>query len=608
MLRVVVHFFKGDAKAMADLLRWSIELDQSTAHSCLLSYEAGTDASVVRGLALEYFKGGFIEHEYQTPQATGWPAAPNWAWTRTAMFINGLDEKLPWLWLEADVTPLRKDWIERLDAEYSLGGKPFMGHIVERPSRFSAKDMDFHMNGVAVYPPDACLHSSRAMRTRAAPWDVVLSEDCIGRVHDASKLIQHAQRFTGVVMTCQDEDVVNWMLMRGALLFHGCNDGSMIALLRGLTPDSPPTGRVVKVLKLEDLESRFDERESLWQQDAIDLQKNGHPFLSLEECIKPVPSFRDQTKWSTGVFHELDYDKNLVHLNPGIVQDDKGRTWLVSRRWEKISSRQSRSNWHSTLQVTPIQIGDQVKTLTGSAIELDFKAPPMVEHEDPRAVFHDGQFYVSYCTWEKQLRQAHGRQGFAVFDRDWKLFTNQFPEYGKNKDRTESDFETEDDPLKPKWEKNWVWFRHKGKWHVVYSFSPFRVYQLGRYITEPCGKEPKIWKHGIVRGGTPPVFHAGLYWTFFHSSMPWRGRQKRYYMGAYAFNEQLEIVRMTPEPLLSGSDRDSRMLAGPLVIFPGGAIMDRGRWFVVFGVNDEQCGWIEIPHLDLETNTILCSQ
>lgn len=86
--------------------------------------------------------------------------------------------------------------------------------------------------------------------------------------------------------------------------------------------------------------------------------------------------------------------------------------------------------------------------------------------------------------------------------------------------------------------------------------------------------------------------------------MPWRGRQKRYYMGAYAFNERFEIVRMTPEPLLAGSDRDSRMLNGPLVIFPGGAIIDHGRWFVVGGCNDEQCFWIEIPHLDLESKTV----
>ena len=79
-------------------------------------------------------------------------------------------------------------------------------------------------------------------------------------------------------------------------------------------------------------------------------------------------------------------------------------------------------------------------------------------------------------------------------------------------------------------------------------------------------------------------------------------------MGAYAFNDRFEIVRMTVEPLLAGSDRDLRLLNGPLVIFPGGAIVNNGKWLVVFGVNDEQSGWIEIPHLDLEANTSPCYQ
>lgn len=609
MLRVVLPVCPKDYKQMVRLLTWILELNpKGLDHACLMSFEVGTSKDEIRELAEKCFTAEKAELTYQVPTVIGWPAAPNWAWTNAASAINRLDEKLPWLWLEADATPLVAGWLDAIEAEYQKGGKPFMGHIVERPSKKTDREFDRHMNGVAVYPPDACLHSSRAMRTRAAPWDIVLSEDCIGRVHGANWLMEHMQRFTGVVATCRDRKILDHFIRSGTVLFHGCNDGSVIALLRGLKPEEPPPNSVVKLLEMGITTGHFDESESMWQQEAVDLQNNGHPFISFEECTNAkVPSFRDQTTWRTGIFHELEYRKNLVHLNPGIAQDGDGKTWLVSRRWEKISSpAYNQSNWHSTLQATQIEIGERVKVIEGSEIELDFGTPPMIEHEDPRVVFSAGQFAVSYCTWEKQLRVAHGRQGFATFDKQWNLIGSHFPDYGKNKDKTEADFETEEDPLKPKWEKNWIWFVHKGHWHVVYSFSPFRIYRLGRYISEPCGAEPKIWKHGIVRGGTPPVFHAGLYWTFFHSSMPWRGRQKRYYMGAYAFNEQFEIARMTPEPLLSGSDRDARMLGGPLVIFPGGAIVNRGKWFVVGGCNDEQCFWIEIPHMDLEKVTIPC--
>lgn len=607
MLRVVLPFHKRDAAQMANLLRWALELDpQGVNHNCLLSYETGTDAKEIRELAGKYFKGDILELEYPVPPVAGWPAAPNWAWTRTAIYISSLLDKLPWLWLESDATPLCAGWLDSLDEEYIAVAKPFMGHISERPSRTPGIEFDRHMNGVAIYPFDACLHSSRAMRTRAAPWDIVLSEDCIGRVHEANHLIGHAQRFTGVTMTCRDQLVRNRLVEDGRALFHGVNDGSLIALLRNEKPPEPPPESVVKVLELEDLYGRFDECESFWQQEAVELKKDGFQILPFNECstAKP-PSFRDQTHWRCGVFHELEYGNKCVHINPSVAKDDDGNVWLVTRRWERLSQG-NRSNWHSTLVANIIWMGAQISVAPLTRKELDFGTPPMIEHEDPRVIFHDGQFHASYCTWEKELRQAHGRQGFARFDKSWNLASNIFPDYGKNPKNTESNYDSEDDPLKSKWEKNWTWFRHKGDWHVIYSFSPFKIFKLGRYISEPAGREPKIWKHGVVRGGTPPVFHAGLYWTFFHSSLPWKGRQKRYYMGAYAFNDRFEIVRMTPEPLLCGSERDSRMLGGPLVIFPGGAIMNHGTWFVVGGCNDEQSFWIEIPHLDLEERTAPC--
>lgn len=604
MLLVVLPFFGKDSARMAELLRWAIDLDGTVNFNCLLSYEEGTDANEIRSLARLYFNGIILENEYPKPKSDEWPEAPNWAWTRTALFINSLPDKLPWLWLESDATPLVSGWLNSILSEYVKGGLPFMGHITERESRHPGKRFDQHMNGVAVYPPDACLHSSRAMRTRAAPWDIVLSEDCIGRVHEANHLMWHVPRFTGVVMTCEDRSVIDSMVNIGAVLFHGVNDGSIISLLKGEQPKQPEQGSVVKVLTKSDSNRYFDECESLWQQESVELSKSGFPFVSIEECQTPQPSFQCQTNWRTGIFNELEYSKKCVHLNPGLAVDDDGNTWLFSRRWQMISSKE-RSCWHSTIQARAITFGDKIK-LSNSHVTLDFGTPPMIEHEDPRAIFHDGHFHVSYCTWEREIRQSKGKQGFAKFDKSWKLVSNLFPAYGHNSDKSDIDSGLDEDPVKPRWEKNWVWFQHKGNWHVIYSFSPFRVYRLGRYISEPCGAEPKTWKYGIIRGGTPPVLHDGLYWTFFHSSMPCRRRQKRYYMGAYAFNEMFEIVRMSKAPLLCGSERDLNLIGGPLVIFPGGALIRNGEWFVVSGINDEQCGWIKIPHLDLEKDTPQC--
>ncbi len=100
------------------------------------------------------------------------------------------------------------------------------------------------------------------------------------------------------------------------------------------------------------------------------------------------------------------------------------------------------------------------------------------------------------------------------------------------------------------------------------------------------------------------------YWSFFHSSTERTSPEeprRRYYMGAYSFEQDppFKIGAISKTPLLVGSELDggSSDMGIPLpVIFPGGAIWKNGRWTVVFGVNDERCAWIEIPHADLLAN------
>lgn len=95
-------------------------------------------------------------------------------------------------------------------------------------------------------------------------------------------------------------------------------------------------------------------------------------------------------------------------------------------------------------------------------------------------------------------------------------------------------------------------------------------------------------------------------------------------MGAYAFLAQppFPITRVTTEPLLVGSEEDPRVLGGPLVVFPNGAVLtgpdpwpydrialeprmiDCRCWTVVFGLNDEACGWLRITMSELEERLV----
>ena len=72
-------------------------------------------------------------------------------------------------------------------------------------------------------------------------------------------------------------------------------------------------------------------------------------------------------------------------------------------------------------------------------------------------------------------------------------------------------------------------------------------------------------------------------------------------MGAYAFEAESpwRITRMSTLPILSGSRKEYWQDGLPLVVFPGGAMLQNGVWTVVYGVNDARCGWIQIPHQEL---------
>jgi hypothetical protein len=142
---------------------------------------------------------------------------------------------------------------------------------------------------------------------------------------------------------------------------------------------------------------------------------------------------------------------------------------------------------------------------------------------------------------------------------------------------------------------------------MVYSANPHVVVRLNgrlgfeqQYVTDEFNP---LWKFGEVRGGTNPILADGLYWTFFHSSLPWINGKRRYYMGAYAFEAKapFRIARMTTMPILTGTNQQDWWPGLPAVVFPCGAFFDnvRSQFVVSYGINDVDCGYIKIPLSDM---------
>jgi hypothetical protein len=156
-----------------------------------------------------------------------------------------------------------------------------------------------------------------------------------------------------------------------------------------------------------------------------------------------------------------------------------------------------------------------------------------------------------------------------------------------------------------KLEKNWTFFADEGgRPHAVYSITPHRVLEFsfegdGDIVFDDVSRvewsiEDYPASHGGLRGGAPPCFADGQFWSFCHSVHD-GANGYRYVPAAYAFAPQhpfaptLKPVR----PLALGNPFGERRSYERLntavgeVIYPCGAVRDGARWMISQGINDE---------------------
>ena len=545
---VVIPVCHKDCFLAVRNLEHCIQMESSVDYDCFIALErTGSPPVTIVDRAKEYFKSVDIISVEPWKGDQTWPVPANWMWQSVARELA--NQKLPWLWWEPDATPLCPKWLDILADAYKSGKRPFAG-AVTRLNEFT------YMAGVAIYPPNTPERCSHALFARTEAFDVVagVRDGILRQTHDISSLIAHTSSINNTHFTCQAD--VEKHVPEGAVLFHKCKDGSLLDVLQGKTP-SP-------------------------------------------ESVNPAdnaPSFCEQTQWPCGYF-AFPAASNTVHFNCSIAKVGES-LHLFTRRQRfniEVKGRAAKQN-RSDLAIWKVRPN---MTLESNPILPNVPTRyPLEQWEDPRAmVGADGRIYLGMATWV-HWKPWSIRQSFARLTHDWRTLEPLFEApYGGNT-RIPATGRTH--------EKNWIWFEHDGKWTCQYSINPgefFAVDSKGN-ITGTW-KSPEItvpWTHGLpLRGGTPLTRVGDELIGFFHTATVWRKPQRRYYMGAYALEGKppFRLTRMTTEPLLIGSEHDFRALSGPLVIFPNGALLQGDDWLVTFGVNDEACGWIKIPHKDLQ--------
>jgi len=308
-----------------------------------------------------------------------------------------------------------------------------------------------------------------------------------------------------------------------------------------------------------------------------------------------LPSVTEQTPWRCALY---DFGKategNIAYFNPTLYERADG-AWLITRRSKPWSGFTYGFNDLMAFKL------DGNTPQYGIPVHI----PSMLngEHfEDPRVVSGSKFLMLSMTNFivfngGRQWTGAH--QILCEIDERWMGKKRFDPVFEGNGPTVSSNRVNQ---------KNWLWFMHDSAPHLIYWTQPHTVVRFKgnlemqeKYVTKETNPE---WNFGEPRGGTPPVLIGDEYWTFFHSSLPWKGMGKlrHYHMGAYAFESKppFRIMRMTSKPILSGSKRDPWADGKPLVVFPCGALLKDGRWTVSLGVNDLCSAWIEIPHEKLE--------
>ena len=367
------------------------------------------------------------------------------------------------------------------------------------------------------------------------------------------------------------------------------------------------TDYAAMVKEISELKNSIQSQEEHWKKRESELIEDRDKWLELydkakfaadylmEQATNDIPSITEQTVWDCS-FYNLRPEPNVCYFNPSVVKLANGRVFMFTRRNSNRGGQEG-TKFSEFNDIVAFELDPATMEPKGSKRIVQLREQFTGEHfEDPRALAVGNQIWLSVSSF--LWRKSYTHQVFFILDQNLTCQLRVDPVYGKNFMQAQ---------VNEGHEKNWLFFPHEGKPHFIYSSEPHTVLEcdsrLEVKVKHETWEKNMLWKHGHVRGGTPPIRVGDNYWSFFHSSMPWTLEKRRYHMGAYSFEAKppFRITSMTTLPMLSGSHKDPWYPTLPLVVFPGGALHDEasGNWTIVLGVNDLDCAKIVIPHRDV---------
>ncbi|HEU4344045.1 MAG TPA: hypothetical protein VFU31_21020 [Candidatus Binatia bacterium] len=269
-LIVAIPYCTKDVDLARKLLLWIAELGGVEKHFCLLGADSAVpeeQSAELKKIAAEAF-GYAWTIRCNIGEVSAYQIACNRMFSRMANQIQQTCRH-PFLWLEPDCVPVKKDWLDQLSDGYHEQPKRYLGRIIDsQDAKVAPADIKKHMAMVAVYPQDAFSDLKPYLEGQRA-FDLAAHEFLVPRATD-TKLIQQFFPPRDQMITFKaervDEDPVNVRtpksLFPETVLFHQSKDGTLIDVLRpqliipkDLSPDlrkameGKPVGRPTKAEK-----------------------------------------------------------------------------------------------------------------------------------------------------------------------------------------------------------------------------------------------------------------------------------------------------------------------------------------------------------------------
>lgn len=160
--------------------------------------------------------------------ATGWPAGCNAQWRSVMediaqMAAKGQTSAKGVLTFEADCTPLTRDWIDRLEAEYSGRKRDIVGNFDQLAT------VNLHVNGNSMWPVDLATRWPNVLEVPIGwAWDYFHRDFFVPLAQDTALI---AQIYRRKAYTASEWTNLRKHGLRPVLL-HGIKDGSARRLSR----------------------------------------------------------------------------------------------------------------------------------------------------------------------------------------------------------------------------------------------------------------------------------------------------------------------------------------------------------------------------------------